>query len=154
MVIRLNRIRGKLRYERKLTTMKARKYQSEEIDEIFESISPVEIEQSKIKMQISVKIEEIMKLKGISKSELANKANKQPSVITKWLSGSQNFTLDILNEVAFALGVKISAFFDLQPIQVIYKTNLFVHSKKNIQFEALTEISNQLIPTYSSTYYA
>jgi ribosome-binding protein aMBF1 (putative translation factor) len=63
--------------------MKARKYQSEEIDEIFESISPVEIEQSKIKMQISVKIEEIMKLKGISKSELANKANKQPSVINR-----------------------------------------------------------------------
>ena len=154
MVIRLYRIRGKLRYERKLTTMKARKYQSVEIDEIFESISPLEIEQSKIKMQISVKIEEIMKLKGISKSELANKANKQPSVITKWLSGSQNFTLDVLNEVAFALGVKINAFFDLQPIQIVYKTNFVVHSRKNTPFESITKSSDVLIPTYFSNYNA
>ncbi|MBK6698640.1 MAG: helix-turn-helix transcriptional regulator [Saprospiraceae bacterium] len=49
--------------------------------------------------------------KGIKKVELAKKLNKRPSEITKWLSGTQNITLDILTMISFALGVEISSLF-------------------------------------------
>ena len=36
---------------------------------------------------------------------------KQPFEITKWLSGTQNFTVDILTAIALTLGVEIADLF-------------------------------------------
>lgn len=41
----------------------------------------------------------------MTKSEFALKVNKQPSEITKWLSGTHNFTIDTICEIAAALDV-------------------------------------------------
>lgn len=40
-----------------------------------------------------VRISELLKDKGISQKGLADKLDKQPSEISKWLSGDHNFTL-------------------------------------------------------------
>ncbi len=56
------------------------------------------------KMRIAVRIADEMGRKGIGKKELADKMNKRPSEITKWLSGTHNFTLDTISEISMALG--------------------------------------------------
>ncbi|MBK7243572.1 MAG: helix-turn-helix transcriptional regulator [Saprospiraceae bacterium] len=90
---------------------KARKYSSELLNNLIAEISPLEFQQTKEKMILASRIGQLMAQKGIKKVELAKKLNKRPSEITKWLSGTQNITLDILTMISFALGVEISSLF-------------------------------------------
>lgn len=87
---------------------KARKYKSPLIDELLKELTPLEMKQAKLKMQLAAKIEDLIKSKSWSKSEFAEKIGKHPSEITKWLSGTQNFTIDTLIEIAFIFKIKLS----------------------------------------------
>jgi len=51
-----------------------------------------------------VRINHILREKGISKKELAEKLEKKPSEISKWLSGEHNFTLRSLAKLSAELG--------------------------------------------------
>lgn len=51
-----------------------------------------------------VRIHQLLKEKGISKKELAERLNKQPSEISKWLNGQHNFTLRSLAKLSAELG--------------------------------------------------
>lgn len=65
-------------------------------------------------MMLAAKIYEAMQQKGISKKQFAQMLGQQPSVITKWLSGTHNFTADTLADIQRVL--EISLFnFDEQP---------------------------------------
>ena len=90
---------------------KARKNKSPLIDELLKEATLLEMEQAKLKMQVASKIEDLIKSKSWSKSEFAEKIGKHPSEITKWLSGTQNFTLDILTEIVFVFKIKLSDLF-------------------------------------------
>lgn len=109
-------------------TTNARKYHSSKLQELLDEITPLEMEPTKIKMQLAVRIEDLMKSKGWNKSQFAEKVGKNPSEITKWLSGTQNFTTDVLTEIAFALGVELTALFGKKPSQVIYRKEFVVKS--------------------------
>lgn len=87
--------------------MKARKHNSESLQTIIDSITPVEMEQTRLKMLVAVNINVRMMMLGINKVGLAMRLNKSPSEITKWISGTQNFTLDTLTEIAFALDTNV-----------------------------------------------
>jgi transcriptional regulator with XRE-family HTH domain len=113
---------------------KARKYKSQLIDELLEETTPLEMEQTKTKMQIAAKIEDFLKLKGWSKSEFAQKVGKNPSEITKWLSGVQNFTIDVLIEIAIAFEINISELFKQNKEQVIYRKRIAVKSSRSNAF--------------------
>lgn len=60
------------------------------------------------RMRIAVQIEEAMEKQHVSKKELAQLMGRQPSEITKWLSGDQNFTSDTLAELSYYLHAKIT----------------------------------------------
>lgn len=113
------------------TTNKARKYKSPLIDELLEETTPLEMEQTKTKMQIAAKIEDFLKIKGWSKSEFAQKVGKNPSEITKWLSGVQNFTIDVLMEIAIAFEINISELFKHNKEQVLFTKKIAVKSIRN-----------------------
>lgn len=51
-----------------------------------------------------VRINELLHEKGISKKELAEKLDKSPSEISKWLSSEHNFTLRSLAKLSAELG--------------------------------------------------
>lgn len=53
---------------------------------------------------IVVRINEILKDKGISKKDLAEGMDKKPSEISKWLNGEHNFTLRSLAKLSAELG--------------------------------------------------
>lgn len=60
------------------------------------------------RMRIAIQIADAMEEQHISKKELAQKMGRQPSEITKWLSGDQNFTSDIMTELSYYLHAKIT----------------------------------------------
>jgi len=51
-----------------------------------------------------IRINQILREKRISKKELANKLEKKPSEISKWLSGEHNFTLRSIAKLQAELG--------------------------------------------------
>jgi transcriptional regulator with XRE-family HTH domain len=105
---------------------KARKYNSSKLQELLDEVTPLEMEQTKVKMQLAARIEDFMRAKGWNKSQFAEKIGKNPSEITKWLSGTQNFTVDVLTEIALTLGVELTALFGKQQVQVIYRKEIVV----------------------------
>lgn len=113
--------------------MKARRYRSSAIQELLDEITPAEREQVKLKMQIAARIEDVMKAKGLTKSDFAQKAGKHPSEITKWLSGTHNFTTDTLVEIALALGVNVSTLFISKEPQIICHYNIVVEATGTVE---------------------
>lgn len=49
-------------------------------------------------------IEEALKKRGLSKKQFADLMGRNPSEVTKWLSGRHNFTIALLQEISDALG--------------------------------------------------
>ena len=109
-------------------TTKARKYTSSTLQELLDEVTPLEMEQTKVKMQLAARIDDFMRAKGWNKSQFAVKVGKNPSEITKWFSGTQNFTIDVLTEIASALGVELTALFGKNQVQVIYRKEIVVKS--------------------------
>lgn len=107
---------------------KARVYNSSLINELLEEVTPIEVEQTKTKLQLAARIEDCMVEKGWSKTQFATQANKHPSEITKWLSGTHNFTIDVLTEIAYVLGVELAFLLGKTQHQDIYREKLVVKS--------------------------
>lgn len=71
--------------------------------EFFDDLNP-EIEKFVNKsVEISDRIEEILKKKNISQRELADKLGKSESEISKWLSGTHNFTIKSIAKIESVL---------------------------------------------------
>lgn len=58
-------------------------------------------------LAIATKVARILKEKGMGKSEFATKMGKSPSEVSKWLSGTHNFTMKTIAKIEVALGEKI-----------------------------------------------
>ena len=80
------------------------------------------------RMRIAVQIAEAMEEQHISKKELAQKMGRQPSEITKWLSGDQNFTSDTLTELSYYLHREITGVKDTATyLNVNYDDTLVIY---------------------------
>lgn len=107
---------------------KIEEYSSLLIDEIFESISPKEDKRIKSKMLLAAKIENAMKAKGWNKTKLLEATSqKNASVVTKWFSGTHNFTFDTLFDIQEALGIDLLNINEIKE-EVIVKYHVVVHS--------------------------
>jgi len=83
-------------------------YNSEIIDNLLDTITPLEQAQTDAKMMLAARISDAMKAKGWKNKDLLAAVNKEnPSVITKWLSGTHNFTMDTLVELQRALDINL-----------------------------------------------
>ena len=85
----------------------AEKYESDLLSDLLSEISPQEQEKTDKRMLLALKIADAMKIKGLKKIDLAKKMDKQPSVITKWLSGTHNFEIDTLFELEYHLAINL-----------------------------------------------
>ena len=56
---------------------------------------------------IVVRIQELMKLKGFTQKDLADRMNKKPSEVNKWLKGNHNLTLKTIAKLEAELGDSI-----------------------------------------------
>lgn len=60
-----------------------------------------------LQFDVATRIAEVLKAKGVSQKELAERLNKKEAEISKWLTGTHNFTLKTLALISNALGEKI-----------------------------------------------
>lgn len=84
-------------------------YRSAILDELLKQITPKEQEKVAIKMRIAVRIADRLEELRMQKKELAGQCDlKGSSMVTKWLSGGHNFTVDTLVDIAYALGLSVA----------------------------------------------
>jgi len=80
---------------------------SKVLDALVNEITPREQARTDNRMQLAVKIDDARKAKGWSKQVFASEMGQQPSVVSKWLSGTHNFTADTLWDIEEKLGVEL-----------------------------------------------
>jgi len=77
------------------------------LDQLLAKINPGEQAVMNDRMTIAANVDELLKQKGWSKKVFAEKLGKEPSVITRWLSGTHNFTTETLSEIRMIFGVTL-----------------------------------------------
>ena len=102
----------------KMSNSKAELYSSDLIDKFLNEIPYEEYERTKNKILLASRIDDAIKAKGWKKKGLAKALNKQPSEISKWLSGTHNFTTDTLWDIEKILNIKLITLSDSQAEQV------------------------------------
>ena len=134
---------------------RAEKYNSPLIEKLMAERDPKQTEKVKKRLMLAAKIEDGIKAKGWKKIDFAKAMNKQPSEISKWLSGTHNFTTDTLFEIEGILNINLISLTERNKEQV---TNFFLSvSQKSEQALPDSEIygdANDLIPYFSSNYKA
>jgi transcriptional regulator with XRE-family HTH domain len=97
------------------------------IKKLMANAPVVERRKNKTRVEIACRIDDLIKEKQFKTySEFALKIGKHQSEITKWVSGSHNFTIDTLNEIAFALNIELAELFLDHKPKVVYKTRVEV----------------------------
>lgn len=113
----------------------AEHYTSNILSEIFAEITPKEQKRTDSRMLLAAKIKDGMNAKGWRNKELAEALEQNPSVITKWLSGTHNFTSDTLSDIEDVLGIKLLAIDEKKESQVIHYyfqiTSMVVSTKQD-----------------------
>nr|WP_294993841.1 helix-turn-helix transcriptional regulator [uncultured Sediminibacterium sp.] len=102
------------------------KHSSKILGDLLAKITPVSQFQTNTRMTVAARIDDLIIARGWGKSELAQKLNKNPSEVTKWLSGTQNFTLDTLSEIAFIMQIPVSELFAPMQIQIVGRMHVTI----------------------------
>lgn len=112
---------------------KARIHESPILNRIIDRIPISEMKKTKSKLLLAARIEDLMINKGWNKGQFAEQVGKQQSEITKWLSGTHNFTVDTLIEIVHAFNLQLE---DLFPSRInlvaVFKGSLIVGSEIGI----------------------
>lgn len=98
---------------------KAELYHSNILDEIIAELTPEEVEKTTKRMLLAVRIDNGIKAKGWKRKHLAEALKKQPSEITRWLSGTHSFNTDTLFDIERVLGINLVTLKDSLKEQVI-----------------------------------
>lgn len=130
----------------------ARKYTSPVINQLLGEITPVEKLQTNTKMTLAARLDDLITARGWGKSEFAEKVNKNPSEITKWLSGTQNFTIDTLAEIGVVLNMPVSELFAPKRVHVINRVQVVISVKEVQQSIRYVTPFNEMISGFSSIY--
>lgn len=91
---------------------------------------------------LAKKIEDGMNFKGLTRQSFARLLNVQPSIITRWLSGKHNFTVETLFDIEDKLDIKLIAIDP--PTQRIMNLHLVVESSSRAHFSNLNDFTNFL----------
>ena len=130
----------------------ARKYTSPVNNQLLGEITPIEKLQTNTKMTLAARLDDLITSRGWSKSEFAEKVNKNPSEITKWLSGTQNFTIDTLAEIGVVLNMPISELFAPKRAHVINKVQVVITVKGVQQSIRYVTPFSEMVSGFSNIY--
>jgi ribosome-binding protein aMBF1 (putative translation factor) len=82
-------------------------YSSPLIKELSDAITLQEQEQTDYKMKLAAKIYKAMKALDMTQTQFAESMNKPISLISRWMSGTHNFTVDTLVDIQRILGISL-----------------------------------------------
>ena len=129
---------------------KSKSYNSKVIDDLLREISPEELTRTEKRMLLAARIDEAIKAKGWKKNKFAEVIGKNPSEVTKWLSGTHNFTADTLFDIERVLNIHLLRLENRQ--ETTYKTYVFSVSNRLTDYPDIfwQKIINE--PFYISTF--
>jgi len=132
---------------------KAEKYNSPLIEKLMAERDAKQTAKVKKRMMLAARIEDGITAKGWKKKDLAEALNKQPSEITKWLSGTHNFTSDTLWDIEDVLDIELISLTDKKQEQV---TNYYLTVSQKTETKPSIIINNldKQIPIFSKNYKA
>ena len=130
----------------------ARKYTSPVTNQLLAEITPVEKLQTNTKMTLAARLDDLITARGWGKSEFAEKVDKNPSEITKWLSGTQNFTIDTLAEIGVVLNMPVSELFAPKRVQVINRVQVVITVKEVQQSIRYVTPFSEMVSGFSNIY--
>lgn len=96
------------------------------LDTLMDEISPLDSRKTEERMVIAAHIADLIKERRWSKTFFAEKVDQQPSVISKWLSGTHNFTLDTLTEICHVLDISLSELLREKSQALVFKSSFAV----------------------------
>ena len=82
-------------------------YSSDLIEQLMTEITPTDQYRTDERMLMALKIDDAIKQKGLSSIKFAKKMHQKPSEISRWLSGTYNFSLDTLSDIQRVLNVRL-----------------------------------------------
>ena len=77
------------------------------LDEMLGTIPEAVMNEVDLSFQISDRINELMRQRGLTKKQFADALGRRPSEVTKWLSGQLNFTIATLGMLSAFFGKPI-----------------------------------------------
>lgn len=98
-----------------------KQYKSTLLSSLVGEISAKEQAKTDKRMRLAARIDDAMKAKDWKKIDLARVLNKRPSEITKWLSGTHNFSTETLFELDEVLETDLMKF-NTSPAKEIVNT--------------------------------
>lgn len=103
---------------------RAEGHTSKVLGDLLKEISPKEQKRTESKMLLAAKIDEGRKALGWSQTKFAEEMGKQPSEISKWLSGTHNFTSDTLWDIEEKLNIRLVSIKEpeWEPVKVVEYT--------------------------------
>lgn len=87
--------------------MKSKEYTNPLFAEMFDEIPEESRRQSSLSFSITARIVELLLKKGWSQADFAKAAGKKESEISRWMSGTHNFTLKTISFIETVLGEDI-----------------------------------------------
>lgn len=85
----------------------ARPYISDVLESFFKLSSEIDQIKTNRSMLLAAKIDERLKALDLKKGQFALAMKVPPSVVTKWLKGNHNFTINTLTEIEDVLKIKL-----------------------------------------------
>jgi len=86
---------------------KARKHSSPLIKELKSRIPQTMKESINRRMSLAARIDDVLQTRGLTNQEFAFMMGKKPSEISRWLSGTHNFTTETLWEIERVLNIQL-----------------------------------------------
>lgn len=91
------------------------------IEQLLNNISPEESQRIENRMLLAAKIDDALKAKGWKKKDLVEALGKKnQSEATKWLSGTHNFTSDLLTDLGRVLNTDFFNLESVTPKSIVY----------------------------------
>lgn len=118
---------------------KAENYTSPAIDELMDETDEKEYKRTEKRMMMAARIDEAKRAKGWKNKDLAKALRKKPSEISKYLSGTHNFTIDTLSDLEEVLGIQLLNLKEKPKTQILYNKNLTVSSDIEVPSTSVNE---------------
>ena len=104
-----------------------RKRNNSQVITLLAEITPAEKLSTYTKMQLAARIEDLINEKGWNKSQFASMLNKQPSEVSKWLSGTHNFTIDTMADIANLFEISVTELMEAKLSQPVNESHFLIY---------------------------
>lgn len=114
-------------------------YTSPAIDELTDETDEKEYKRTEKRMMMAARIDEARRSKGWKNKDLAKALEKKPSEISKYLSGTHNFTVDTLSDLEEVLGIQLLSLKTKPKTQILYHKSFTVSSDIEVSSTSVNE---------------